>query len=103
MKPKHTRETFETYGFGLGCNTIEGREQKHQMVENYHSHLHYHDRWLSAFRQEFIHLIRLRENGYDSCGTRRRVLTMFCLQLTEAAPKAVWHWILSGDLDPSVY
>ena len=33
--PVHAELCLKSYGFGLGCNTMEGREQKHQMIAKY--------------------------------------------------------------------
>ena len=51
---------------GLRLNAMEGREQKHQLIDKYAQNTTYQDRWKSIFRHEFIQLIYLRENGLDS-------------------------------------
>ena len=51
---------------GLGCNTMEGREQKHQMISKYAENSTYQNSWPMIFRHEYIQLIYLRENGYDN-------------------------------------
>ena len=33
--PVHAEICLSNYGFGLGCNTMEGRKQKHQMIAKY--------------------------------------------------------------------
>ena len=63
--PVHAEETFKSYGFGVGCNTMEGREQKHQIIKKYISNTTFQNRWPMIFRHEFIQLIHLRENNYD--------------------------------------
>lgn len=68
----HSRETYRKYKFGLGCNTMEGREQKHQKIAQYHHHSTFQQRWEKAFRHEFIQLIYLRENGFDKLTYRKR-------------------------------
>ena len=35
VAPKHAEELIRTTGFGLGINTMEGREQKHQQISKY--------------------------------------------------------------------
>ena len=30
---KHAKHCFEKHGLGLGCNSMEGREQKHQKIK----------------------------------------------------------------------
>ena len=64
--PKHAKDLYETVGYGLGINTMEGREQKHRMIEKYSKNSTNQDRWKYVFRHEFIHLVYLRENGFDS-------------------------------------
>lgn len=53
------------YGFGLGCNTMEGREHKHQRIAKYAENTTVQNRWPLIFRHEFIQLVHLRENGFD--------------------------------------
>ncbi|XP_057305419.1 uncharacterized protein LOC130642350 [Hydractinia symbiolongicarpus] len=53
------------YKFGLGCNSMEGREQKHQMIAKYAKNTTFKCRWPRIFRHEYIQLIHLREKGYD--------------------------------------
>ena len=72
IMPKHTAATFADYGFGLGCNTMEGREQKHQMIAKYQAHSTYHSRWAMTFRHEFIHLIYLRSHGFDKLRYKKK-------------------------------
>ena len=60
----HAKETFKL-GFGLGCNSMEGREQKHQIISRYSENTTVKNRWSQIFRHEYIHLIYLRENGFD--------------------------------------
>ena len=63
--PVHAGNTYTNYGLGLGCNSMEGREQKHQRIAKYSENTVFHSRWRQIFRHEYIHLIYLRENGFD--------------------------------------
>ena len=63
--PVHAEICLKSYGFGLGCNTMEGREQKHQMIPKYSENTTPQDRWSMIFRHEYLQLIYLRLNGYD--------------------------------------
>ena len=65
VAPVHAHITLNLYGFGLGCNTMEGREQKHQAIGKYAENTTVKDRWPQIFRHEFIHLVYLRENEFD--------------------------------------
>ena len=70
--PFHASLCLEQYGFGLGCNTMEGREQMHQKLSKYAENTTYQNRWPVVFRHEFIQLIYLRENGFDNIHYRKR-------------------------------
>ena len=59
-------------GFGLGINTMEGREQKHQQISKYEKKALFQERWKFILRHEFIQLIFLRENGFDVRKYRKR-------------------------------
>ena len=77
IAPVHCEDTFSSYGYGLGCNTMEGREQKHQVIAQYAHNTTVKNRWRQIFRHEFIHLIHLRENGFDQkkyCKTKNRYI-----------------------------
>jgi len=63
--PVHAKVCYNAYSFGLGCNTMEGREQKHQAISKYAHNTTYQHRWPLIFRHEYIHLVYLRENGFD--------------------------------------
>lgn len=64
--PYHAQQTLTEYNLGLGVNTMEGREQKHQSINRYSRNTTFQDRWPMIFRHEFIQLIYLRKNGFDT-------------------------------------
>ena len=70
--PVHASETYRLYGYGIGCNTMEAREQKHQQIAKYSENTTVQNRWSQIFRHEYIQLIYLRENGYDTRRYRKR-------------------------------
>ena len=72
--PVHAEICVNKYGFGLGCNTMEGREQKHQMIGKYAENTTVQNKWPLILRHEFIQLIHLRENGYDLKVYRKKSL-----------------------------
>ena len=87
VAPFHASLTFSMYGFGLGCNTMEGREQKHQKIAKYTENTTFQNRWPRIFRHEYIELVYLRENGFDLLQYRKRQTryipesdTSFCQQ-----------------------
>jgi len=63
--PVHAKVCYNAYSFGFGCNTMEGRVQKHQAISKYAHNTTYQHRWPLIFRHEYIHLVYLRENGFD--------------------------------------
>jgi hypothetical protein len=64
--PVHTKEMKETYGMGLGLNTMEGREAKHIAIAKYAANTAHKYRWEQVFRHEYISLVWLRAHGYTS-------------------------------------
>ena len=73
--PVHAEACLKMYGYGLGCNTMEGREQKHQMIAKYSENTTVQNKWPLVLRHEFIQLIHLRENGYDAQKYKKRSTT----------------------------
>ena len=70
--PHHCIDYVKKLGMGLGINTMEGREQKHQQIHKYAHNTTVQERWPYIFRHEFIQLIYLRENGFDCVKYRKR-------------------------------
>ena len=64
--PAHTREMKETYGLGLGLNSMEGREAKHIAISKYCRNTAYAHRWQQVFHHEYISLIWLPAHGYTN-------------------------------------
>ena len=73
--PVHAAVTYKDYGLGLGVNTMEGREQKHQAIKRYAEKTTFQDRWGRIFRHEFIQMVYLREKGFDTKIYRKRPTT----------------------------
>ena len=62
--PYHTSQLFETLGYGLGLNSMQGREAKHVKLAKYVENtcnVKKSMRWWIVFRHEFVCLIWLRE------------------------------------------
>ena len=72
VMPVHTKLTYEKYGFGIGCNTMEGREQKHQKIDGYQDHSTFNSRWSKTFQHESVELRYLRLNGFDKKVYKKR-------------------------------
>ena len=66
IAPVNAEQCLKSHAFGLGCNTMEGREQKHQKISKYAENTTVQKRWPMIFRHEFIQVIHLVENGYGS-------------------------------------
>ena len=69
--PGHAKDLFNKLRLGIGCNTMEGREQKHQQIDKYSKNSLYQERWKFVFRHEYIQLIYLRENNLDNVKYRK--------------------------------
>ena len=54
IAPIHAEKCFLDYIFGLGCNTMEGIEQKHQKLVKYAENTTRQNRWPMIFRHEYI-------------------------------------------------
>ena len=65
VTPFQTKTTLSQYGLGIGVNSMEGREQKHQRIKRYAENTTFQNKWPMIFRHEFVQLIFLRERGYD--------------------------------------
>ena len=72
VAPCHAEEIWKSTGYGLGLNTMEGREQKHQQIKRYSTKTLFQRRWVSIIRHEFIQLIYLRRHGFDIPRYRKR-------------------------------
>ena len=74
MTPVHTKCIFEKLGLGLGANSMEGREQKHQKIYKYMQNSTLLVRWQFVFRHEFISCVYLRENGFDQKKYNKKII-----------------------------
>lgn len=79
--PTHTHQAKQQLGYGLGMNSMEGREAKHVSLAKFARNTHHSTRWLQVFRHEYISLLWLRENGCDSAKyttTRNKYIPARC-------------------------
>ena len=51
--------------YGLGLNSMEGREAKHVFIAKYSQNTLYQHRWQQIFRHEYVTLLWLRSRGYN--------------------------------------
>lgn len=75
--PLHTKELFQTLSFGLGLNTIQGREAKHIKLKKYienTTNVQKSQRWEHVFRHEHIAVVWLRDLDPHSAKYRRQSL-----------------------------
>ena len=61
--PYHSSTLFKKFGVGLGINTMQGREAKHQRLANYANFALAKDRWEKVFMHEHMSLIWLRQQN----------------------------------------
>ena len=66
--PFHTRQLLEDLGVGLGINSMQGRESKHQQLASFASFSLVKQRWAKVFRHEHMSNIWLRQQNpfYDT-------------------------------------
>ena len=64
ISPFHAKTTLSLCGLGLGVNSMEPREQKHQRLKKYAENTTVCNKWPMMFRHEFLQLIFLSEMGY---------------------------------------
>ena len=72
VAPNHAKETLLLYGLGLGINSMEAREQKHQKIKKYAENTTFQNKWPMIFRHEFLQEIFLRERGFDQLRYKKR-------------------------------
>ena len=70
--PFHTKQVIEDLGVGLGINSMQGRESKHQQVASFAEFSLVKNRWEKVFRHEYMSLIWLRKqnpclDSYKKC------------------------------------
>ncbi|KAJ7391279.1 hypothetical protein OS493_019411 [Desmophyllum pertusum] len=70
--PFHTRQLIEDLGVGLGINSMQGREAKHQQLASFAEFSLVKNRWDKVFRHEHMSLFWLREqnplnDNYSKC------------------------------------
>lgn len=73
--PAHLSEMKRVYGFGLGLNSMEGREAKHVFIKKYFANTLHQCRWEQIFRHEYVTLIWLRERGHNMSPKQSRKLS----------------------------
>lgn len=93
--PVHAEKTWHAYKFGLGCNSMEGREQKHQMIAKYAKNTTFKCRWPRIFRHEYIQLIHLREKGYDKVTYKLRGTQYIPDEDSESCKKCALKFVAS--------
>ena len=81
--PWHTREMKGKYGFGLGLNSMEGRQAKHIAISQYARNTAYCQRWEQIFRHEYIWLNWLHEKGYRTSNVTPSTLSYIPARVKE--------------------
>ena len=61
--PVHAKKLFEKFKTGLGLNTMQGREAKHQRLAEYAKNTTHQNKWQQIFRHEYVALVWLREQN----------------------------------------
>ena len=71
--PVHAKDLFNKLRLGLGCNTMEGREQKHQHIDKHFENSLYQKPWKFVFHHEYIQLMYVPENNFDNVKYLKRI------------------------------
>ena len=61
--PVHAKKLFEKFKTGLGLNTMQSREAKHQRLGEYAKNTTHQNKWQQIFRHEYVALVWLREQN----------------------------------------
>ena len=54
IAPHHAKEALLLYGLGLGINSMEACEQKHQKIKKYAENTTFQTKWPMIFKHEFL-------------------------------------------------
>ena len=61
--PFHTKQLFEDLGVGLGINSMQGRQSKHQQLASFASFSLVKHRWAKVFRHEHMSDFWIRQQN----------------------------------------
>lgn len=75
IAPVQSKQLYTKLNLGLGINTMEGREQKHQKIERYMFNATVKDRWPTVFRHEYVSCIYLRLNNFDDLKYKKKIVS----------------------------
>ena len=59
--PFHAELLFKKFGFGLGINSMQGREAKHVKIAQFSKHATLTTRWTSVLKHDYVTLVWLRK------------------------------------------
>jgi hypothetical protein len=79
--PVHASKLFDKYNTGLGLNTMQGREAKHQRLAAYSKNTTVKNMWKQVFRHEYMTLIWLKEQNPfkdDYCKSSYKYVPVQC-------------------------
>ena len=100
--PYHTKLLFEELGYGLGLNSMQGREAKHIQLARYTENtcnVQKHLRWWVVFRHEYICQIWLREMDPFSTTYNESSTQSFIPKQVQAEDKAVCYCGMPKQVD----
>ena len=60
--PEHIADMYRRFGYGLGLNSMQGREAKHKSINDYARFSSPQTKWQDVFRHEYVHCIWLKLN-----------------------------------------
>ena len=96
LVPAHTQHMKEKYGFGLGVNSMEGREAKHVFASKYSQSTMFHSRWQQIFLHEYVSLMWLRAKGYNCSSANSSTLSYIPKQMSNSDPAVCYCGLEKG-------
>lgn len=122
--PYHNKALFREFGFGLGINTMQGREAKHVTLSSFARHATLTTRWRLVMRHEYISSIWLRKTdpfhfryakckdkyipkeahlpGFCYCGFQTSENQAKCVYCSSSLYKAVCRSAQKAELDDEI-
>ncbi|XP_064651552.1 uncharacterized protein LOC135502540 isoform X1 [Lineus longissimus] len=77
--PYHATIIYHKFGVGLGLNSMQGREAKHQQIDMYQKFTTAQNKWALTFKHEYVQLFWLKEQGIAS-EARDMAKSVACVQ-----------------------
>lgn len=122
--PFHAELLFKKFGFGLGINSMQGREAKHIRISQFSKHATLTTRWTSVLKHDYVTSVWLRKqdpstveyhkckeiyepketnaHGFCCCGQQTKPGSHKCELCSSDIFSAIERTATSGRLDPEI-